>query len=136
MEMGTRHRKIRKLRGSRSHGWGQVKGHRSHPGGRGNAGLMKYKWSWTVKYDPDHFTKPSLNPPNRKIVKKWINVGDLDGLFLHSKSNTPIDLEKLGYQKLLGSGSVQGSYELLVTSFTKQAQSKIKKAGGKISPRS
>ena len=53
-----------------------------------------------------------------------------------SKSNTPIDLEKLGYDKLLGSGLVQGSYELLVTSFTKQAQSKIEKAGGKISPRS
>ena len=70
------------------------------------------------------------------IVKKWINVGDLDGFFLHSKSNTPIDLEKLGYEKLLGSGSVQGSYELLVTSFTKQAQSKIEKAGGKILPRS
>ena len=97
---------------------------------------MKYKWSWTVKYDPDHFTKPSLNPPNRTIVKKWINVGDLDGLFLHSKGTDPIDLDKLGYEKLLGSGSVKGSYELLINSFTKQAQSKIEKAGGKISSRS
>ena len=100
--MGTRHRKIRKLRGSRSHGWGQVKGHRSH----------------------------------RTIIKKWINVGDLDGLFLHSKGTDPIDLDKLGYEKLLGSGSVKGSYELLINSFTKQAQSKIEKAGGKISSRS
>ena len=37
-----------------------------------------------------------------------------------SKGTDPIDLDKLGYEKLLGSGSVQGSYELLVNSFTKQ----------------
>ena len=130
--MPTRIRKIRKLRGSRSHGWGQVKGHRSHPGGRGNAGLMKYRWSWTVKYDPDHFRKPSLNPPNRVIVKKWINVGALDGLFSNQQKDLPIDLQKLGYEKLLGSGYVNGSYTLIINSFTKQAKNKIEKAGGQI----
>ena len=70
--MVSRLRKIRRQRGSRSHGWGQVKGHRSHPSGRGNACLMKYKWSWNIKYDPAHFGKPHHNPHTRKIVSKWM----------------------------------------------------------------
>ena len=132
--MVSRLRKIRRQRGSRSHGWGQVKGHRSHPAGRGNAGLMKYKWSWTVKYDPDHFGKPHLNPPNRKIVSKWINVGQINGLFSNSSEQTlsKINLTELGYEKLLGSGKISGSFEIVIKSYSQTAKDKVEKAGGKL----
>ena len=50
MIMATRLRKTRKHRGSRSHGWGQVKGHRSSgaKGGVGESGRMKHEWTYTV----------------------------------------------------------------------------------------
>jgi ribosomal protein L15 len=38
----------------------------------------------------------------------------------------------MGVEKLLGSGSVTGSYEVTVASFTKKAQAKIEGAGGKV----
>jgi ribosomal protein L15 len=38
----------------------------------------------------------------------------------------------MGFEKLLGSGAVTGSYEVRVTSFTKRAQAKIEAAGGKV----
>ncbi|MGA2874798.1 MAG: 50S ribosomal protein L15, partial [Nitrososphaerales archaeon] len=54
--MASRLRKVRRLRGSRTHGWGQIGQHRrtGSKGGSGMAGLHKHKWSYTVKYMPDH----------------------------------------------------------------------------------
>ena len=64
--MATRYRKTRKLRGSRTHGWGQVAQHRAsgHKGGLGNAGLLKHHFSSMLKYDPDHFGHDSTHPPH------------------------------------------------------------------------
>ena len=56
-------------------------------------------------------------------------MGDLDSLAGGSES---LDLSSLGFQKLLGTGSVSGAYEIKVGSFTKKAQAKIEAAGGKI----
>jgi ribosomal protein L15 len=39
----------------------------------------------------------------------------------------------MGIGKLLGSGTVKGSYEVKVDSCTKKAQAKIEAAGGKVS---
>jgi ribosomal protein L15 len=38
----------------------------------------------------------------------------------------------MGVEKLLGSGIVNGAYEVKVGSFTKKAQAKIEAAGGKV----
>jgi large subunit ribosomal protein L15 len=126
----TRIRKARKYRGSRTHGYGQIGQHRhsGSRGGHGNAGLHKHKWSWTIKNDPDHFGRDPFRPPGYVKPTTWANVGDLDGL---AKAKS-VDLESMGIQKLLGSGTVKQAYDVKVGYFTKRAQAKIEAAGGKI----
>ena len=128
--MPTRSRKSRKYRGSRTHGYGQIGQHRhsGSRGGHGNAGLHKHKWSWLVKYDPDHFGRDPFRPPGHAKPTTWANVGDL-GILAKGKS---VDLTSMGIQKLLGSGTVGAPYEVRVGLFTKRAQAKIEAAGGKI----
>jgi len=95
-------------------------------GGAGRAGMLKHKWTWTVKYEPDHFGKEGFNPPKRSISEKWINVGQLDELSADigkGKSRVKIlDLAGMGYGKLLGQGDVKGSYRVIVGSFSESAQ--------------
>ena len=52
-------RKINKQRGSRSVGGGCTKKRRGagNKGGKGNAGASKQHWTWTAKFDPDHYGK-------------------------------------------------------------------------------
>ncbi|MGD0396817.1 MAG: uL15 family ribosomal protein [Nitrososphaerales archaeon] len=128
--MPTRTRKSRKYRGSRTHGYGQIGQHRhsGSRGGHGNAGLHKHKWSWLVKYDPDHFGRDPFRPLGRPKPRTWVNVGDLEDL----AKGKSVDLTSMGIQKLLGSGTVGAPYEVRVGFFTKRAQAKIEAAGGKI----
>lgn len=129
--MPTRSRKSRRYRGSRTHGYGQIAQHRhsGSRGGHGNAGLHKHKWSWLIKYDPDHFGRDPFRPPGYYAKPTtWANVGDLDAL----AKGKSVDLTSMGIQKLLGSGTVRESYEVRVGFFTKRAQAKIEAAGGKI----
>jgi large subunit ribosomal protein L15 len=141
--MPTRIRKVRKFRGSRTHGWGQVGQHRAsgQKGGVGQAGLHKHKWSWTVKYEPDHFGKDDMHPPQSFKPKKWVNVGSLDELFYKITTSGKIDYEEgkpvlnlkaLGFEKLLGGGSVKSSYIVVVDRFTEDAKGKIVGSGGLI----
>jgi large subunit ribosomal protein L15 len=127
----TRVRKSRRYRGMRTHGYGQIGQHRhsGKQGGHGNAGLHKHKWSWLIKNDPDHFGRDPFRPP-RYYMKptKVVNVGDLDSL----AKGKSVDLSSMGIQKLLGSGSVKGAFEVKVGSITKNAQAKIEEAGGKV----
>jgi len=73
--MPHKKRKVRKKRGSRTHGYGRVGQHRG--GGHGKAGFHKHKWTYTVKYDPNRFGKHGFKPFGRKEVN-IINVGELD----------------------------------------------------------
>jgi large subunit ribosomal protein L15 len=129
--MPTRFRKVRRMRGSRTHGYGQVGQHRhsGKSGGHGQAGLHKHKWTYTVKYDPDHFRRDPFKPPNQDKPSRWINVGMLDQI---SMGRRKINLTELGYDKLLGSGTVSLPYEIIVGSYTERAKKKIESAGGKI----
>ena len=81
--MPTKDRKVRKYRGSRTHGWGQVGQHRARGGrgGTGKAGLDKHKWSWVIKYDPTYWEKKGF-VSTKALGKKVsiINVGKLDDL--------------------------------------------------------
>ena len=108
-------------------------------GGRGQAGLHKYKWSYTTKYDPNHFGKPGIKPPNPKEIRA-INLKDLDqmvGKLLKQKlieqegDKIKIDLEKIGYDKLLGSGKVTKAMIIEAKYFSKNAIEKLEKADGK-----
>lgn len=108
-------------------------------GGRGNAGLHKHKWSYVVKYEPEHFGKRGFKPPVARKIKA-INLKDLDQLtekLLEQKlavkedDKIKIDLQKIGYDKLLGSGRVTKPLIVEAKYFSKQALKKLEDAGGK-----
>jgi large subunit ribosomal protein L15 len=132
--MPTRLRKTRRFRGSRTHGYGQIGQHRhsGKQGGHGNAGLHKHKWSWVIKYDPNHFGRDPFRTPHPVTVTKWLNVGDLDELAKTVPNESKLDLTLMGIQRLLGSGEVKGSYTVKVRSITERAKIKIEKAGGNL----
>ena len=135
--MPTRFRKVRKQRGSRTHGYGQIGQHRhsGQQGGHGNAGLHKHKWSWLILNDPDHFGRDPFRPPSYHKVSKWANVGDLGSFAVDGQSKggpVSVDLEALGVEKLLGSGDVTRAFNVKVSSYTERAKQKLEEAGGKI----
>lgn len=134
----TRLRKVRKLRGSRTHGWGRKGQHRKSGGrgGFGRAGLHKHKWSWVLRYEPDYFGKKGFRSPNPKFVRA-VNVGDLEGLAkrggLQRRQGLPtLDLVQMGYEKLLGSGRVSMPLIVKAPRATELAIAKVEGAGGKV----
>jgi len=141
-EMPHKMRKTRKKRGSRTHGYGTVGQHRcgGGRGGRGKAGGKKHKWTHTLKYAPERFGKRGFKHP-RERAANTINVGELDqqiiGLITSkraekTKEGIKIDLDQLGYEKLLGEGQVTHPLLVQVDSHSESAAKKIEKAGGKI----
>ena len=142
--MPTKDRKVRRQRGSRTHGWGQVGQHRARGGrgGTGKAGLDKHKWTWVVKHDPTYWLKKGFVSP-RTLGKKVniINVGKLDALVdkLNSEKKLErkdkkiiLDLESLGYDKLLGTGEIVKPMLVKVASYSESASRKLEEAGGEI----
>jgi len=129
--MASRLRKVRRLRGSRTHGWGQIAQHRrtGAKGGSGMAGLHKHKWSYTVKYAPDHFGSNKWHPPNQVETDRWINLYQLETL---QSQGGEIDLVSMGYDKLLGQGSLHSALKVRTLRASESAVEKIKAAGGTI----
>jgi len=108
-------------------------------GGHGKAGMHKHKWSYTLKYEPEHFGKKGFKSLVTKEIKA-INLKDLDQLtdkLLEKKlaekegDKIKIDLGKIGYDKLLGSGRVTKPLMVEARYFSKQAIKKLEDAGGK-----
>ena len=137
--MPSKLRKIRKTRGSRTQGYGRVGQHRDQ-GSEGfrKCGRHKHKWSWVIKYEPNYFDKSGFTSPRSLRQKvKTVNVGELDQMAEkfskeEEKANFSIDLEKLGFTKLLGTGKVTKSLTVKVPSCSESASQKIKDAGGEV----
>ena len=143
--MPHKDRKVRKQRGSRTHGYGQIGQHRSGGGGRGGhgkAGFDKHKWTYILKYDPTYWEKKGF-VSTRALGKKVniINVGKLDDLVDRLDSEKKLerkekkiflDLESLGYDKLLGTGKISKSLLVKVSSYSEAASKKLEEAGGEI----
>lgn len=134
-------RKIRKQRGSRYCGWGQVGQHRKSGGrgGKGKAGGRKHFWIRTVKYEKERYLKKGFKPPSSKTPKDLtINVGELEDLALKVigdygiKGGNELNLSELGISKLLGRGSLRVPLNVRVESYTMSAQEKLEEAGGQI----
>ncbi|MBT3283336.1 50S ribosomal protein L15 [Candidatus Bathyarchaeota archaeon] len=134
-------RKVRKQRGSRYMGWGQVGQHRKSGGrgGKGGAGGRKHFWIRTVKYEPERYLKKGFLPPSSKVPKvKTINVGELTELAMNAltdygiKGGNELDLTSMGIGKVLGRGKIAVPLNLKVAQITSSAQEKIEEAGGSI----
>jgi len=137
--MPHRLRKIRKQRGSRTHGFGRVGQHRGGGmrGGHGKAGFHKHKWTYVIKYEPDYFGKKGFtSPKNLKRKVNVINVGVLDELAeklsMKREGKLFIDLESFGCTKLLGAGKVTKPLIVKAPSCSKSAAEKIREAGGQV----
>ena len=132
-------RKTRKKRGSRTVGWGRVGQHRRTGGkSRRNPGRHKALWSYIIKYEPNYYGKTGFTSPKSLRTKtNIINVGRLEDMaeeFFEQKEEGKrfIDLEILGYTKLLGTGKITKPLIVKIPAFSKSAAEKIREAGGQI----
>jgi large subunit ribosomal protein L15 len=132
-------RKIRKKRGSRTCGYGRVGQHRkSGSKGYRKAGRHKHGWTYVIKYEPEYFGKRGFtSPKSLKREVKIINVRELEEIAEKFKEKTEegkilVDLESLGYTKLLGAGKVTKPLIVKVASCSKSAIEKIREAGGQV----
>jgi large subunit ribosomal protein L15 len=136
-------RKTRKKRGSRTCGYGQIGQHRKGGSkGERKAGRHKQGWTYVIKYEPEYFEKKgftSLKERGRKI--NAINVGELDelvdklaaeGKLERKGAKIFLDLDKLGYDKLLGMGKITKPVLVKVASHSEAATKKIEEAAGQI----
>jgi large subunit ribosomal protein L15 len=123
-------RKIRKTRGSRTQGYGRIGQHRdSGSKGHRKVGRHKHLWSLVVTSEPDYFGKSGFTSPqsiNRK--ENTINIQALGDI---AETNT-VDLTRMGYTKLLGTGRINKPLTVTVPTCSKSAQTKIQEAGGKV----
>ncbi len=133
--MPTRLRKARKMRGSRTHGWGQIGQHRKSGsrGGVGRAGSMGHKFLAFYKEEKE---KGFIRKAPR-VEGKRINVGELDELYRKismqaAEGGKTLDLAALGYSKLLGSGDVSSAYVVKVAGWSETAKVKIEAKGGRV----
>jgi len=141
--LARKNRKVRKLRGSRTHGWGTSGQHRDSgsQGGRGRSGRWKHKWTYTVKHEPQRRGKLGFRCPTGKGILNTINVGELsqlaERLLAQNKAKEEngkiaVDLSEFGYEKLLGGGKATRRLAVKVSKYSESAAKKIQEAGGEI----
>jgi len=139
MAIGKRKKNTRQ-RGHRTHGWGAAKKHRGagSRGGRGMAGSGKRadqkKQSIIKEFGNKYFGKKGFVSRNVKKIKK-VNLDFLEkniGKFEKKNDGYYVDLGKMGYSKLLGSGKVVSKFVIKVGSASKKAVEKIKEKKGEV----
>merc|ERR1711924_254685 len=142
-EMTTRLKRNRNLRGHISNGRGRIGKHRKHPGGCGLSGGQHHHRIMFDKYHPGYFGKVGMRNfhlikhgkviPTVNVEKLWSLVSEQTRLYYKDKTDKApvIDVMKAGYMKVMGKG-VLPSQPLIVKAryFTREAENKIKAAGG------
>lgn len=136
-------RATRKMRGSRTHGYGTTGQHRKK-GTKGERKVGRHKglWTYVIKYEPDYFGKRGFTS-HKSLHQKvnTINVGELEELVnklstektLEKKTGKIfLNLKKLGYTKLLGSGKITQPILVKILSHSEIASKKLEEAGGQI----
>ncbi len=128
--------RTKKFRGLRTHGRGIKAGRGAgKQGGRGNAGLHKYKFKSMLIYAPDHFGRHGFRrPPGTTARPTSLNVGQLDAFVpvlenagaLDRDGDTLVaDLTKVGVDRLLGGGRVTRTWKVLVAHASEHARAKV-----------
>ncbi|MCI4338778.1 MAG: 50S ribosomal protein L15 [Thermoplasmata archaeon] len=128
--------RTRKFRGLRTHGRGIKAGRGAgKQGGRGNAGLHKYKFKSMLIYAPNHFGRHGFQRPPEIVARPTsINVGELDsfvpvleaaGALSRDGEAFVADLTKAGVDRLLGKGSSDRSWKVIVAHATRHAREKV-----------
>lgn len=129
--------RTKKFRGLRTHGRGIKAGRGAgKQGGRGNAGLHKYKFKSMLIYAPDHFGRHGFKrPPEIVEHPTALNVGQLDAMipllegakFLSRDGTTLVaNLTAAGVDRLLGGGTTQHAWKVFVAHASERAKAKVK----------
>ncbi len=134
-----RRKKVRKMRGSKTHGYGAKKKHRGKgsKGGKGLAGSKDHKRQMVLQMDPEHFGKRGFKPgfyPHRKRERereKVITLRELDKLS-EKLGKTELNLLDLGFKKVIAGGSVTKPLSIKAASISERAKEKIEAIGGKV----
>ncbi|NTU99657.1 MAG: 50S ribosomal protein L15 [Methanoregulaceae archaeon] len=130
-----------KYRGSRTCGGGTHKNRRGagNRGGRGRAGHRDHRFSHFLLYGQIHNGKDGFfNQTSRE--DRTISIGQLDQMAVDLISSGKaskegdviiIDANRIGIDKILGSGKTSLKMNITARSFSAQAKSKIEAMGGK-----
>ncbi|WP_297436800.1 uL15m family ribosomal protein [Thermococcus sp.] len=145
--MIRRKKKVRKFRGSHTHGWGCKKKHRGggSKGGKGMAGTGKrkdQKWTWVIKYAPDRLGKRGFHRPKAvQYLPQVMNLNDIEenlqlfldsGIAYEEEGKLIVDTTQMGIDKVLGSGRISRPLVVKAYYVTPKAEEKIKAAGGEV----
>ena len=131
MLMPTKRKKVIKMRGSKTHGYGSKKKHRGggSKGGKGQAGQFKHKKTFFKRWGKEKQPRfKSLEQRNIRVKEKAINLGDLIKL---AEGRSEIDASEFGYGKVLSEGILEKPVTIKAKKFSERAKQKIEAAGGK-----
>jgi large subunit ribosomal protein L15 len=128
--------RTRQFRGQRTHGRGIKAGRGAgKQGGRGNAGLHKYKFKSMLIYAPLHFGRHGFKRPSEILENPTaINVGALEALVgqlkaagaLSESGDTVVaDLSRIGIDRLLGGGRARRKWKVFVAHASDHAKEKV-----------
>jgi large subunit ribosomal protein L15 len=141
----NKRKKNSRQRGSFTHGWGEKKKHRGagNRGGRGNAGsgkrgdarkpsFLKIKKYFGKHGFKKHGVKEVIKPVNLDYFEQ--NVDKLLGkkLIGMKAGSYEVDLGKLGYNKLLGTGKLTKKLIIKTDYASARAVKKVESVGGKV----
>lgn len=141
-------RKFSRMRGQHTHGWGAKKKHRGagNRGGRGMAGSGKradHKKPTILKlYGNEYFGRHGFNRPqgltkeiraiNLDMLQSKLDYYLANKLITKEKDFFVVDLEKLGYDKLLGKGRLSVKLKVKASYLSARAVEKIEGKGGMV----
>ena len=140
----NKRKKNTRQRGSKTHGWGAKKKHRGkgHQGGAGMAGTGKRADSkkpsiWKERYFGKYgfiskTPKVKINAVNISFIEQHIDKFLSNNLIAKENEFYLVELEKLGFNKLLGDGTVSMKFKIKTPYASKTAIEKVKTAGGEV----
>lgn len=140
----NKRKKFSRQRG-RDHGWGSKKKHRGKGsrGGKGNAGSGKRSWAKTPrqkgwkKLDLGKFgfvkrNATKVNAINLRFIEENLKRLVSEKLIVEEKGFYIVDLKKLGFNKVLGTGKLTKKFRITADYASKKAIESVKKSGGEI----
>ncbi|MBI2671006.1 uL15 family ribosomal protein [Candidatus Woesearchaeota archaeon] len=139
----NKRKKNTRMRGSQTHGWGAKKKHRGagNRGGRGMAGSGKRAdqkkpsilKEFGNKYFGKHgFTRPQKTIKKDSVVHLYFLEENAEKIAKKENGFYNINLNELGYTKLLGTGEITKKYKIICKKISKKAQEKIKRLNGEV----
>ena len=123
-------KKVRKMRGSHTHGWGAKKKHRGAGSQSGRGGSNKFFSKKTSATLAKQFGKKGFVSLSKTEVKT-IDVQDLDQL-ARTRNVKEVNVTAMGFGKVLGSGRITVPLNVKAEKFSEGAKKKIEDAGGKV----